>query len=381
MDYLIYATYGLLAFLLLYGSHLVKGKGVYKESFLSLSQMKAMQGFFAVCILLHHAGQKTCASWHPAQYTVHGLDLFVPFGYFFVGIFFFCSGYGLLRSVREKEGYLKGFCRKRILPIVFLFYVTAWILLPVRVLLGEKMNPLKYICYITGSMLCNSYSWYAIAIVIFYLFFYVSFRICKKEDHAIWLTTACVLAYTLLGTIVNHNVFWLRGEWWYNSVHLFWIGLLFARYEKPVLDFVKKHYGACLVSAIVVCVLFYGLSEIAQGIWSYYGETWGAPDTVLRRWGCLVTQVIASCGFVFAVFLIGMKLEIGNKALTWLGSVTLEFYLIHGLFVDLFGFQFEDSLKPLFYIRNAALYLVVVVALTIPSTLLLKKLKEMVFRK
>lgn len=48
------------------------------EEFLSLSGTKVLQGFFALCILLHHTAQKTAASWIGLMYYRKGLDFFRP---------------------------------------------------------------------------------------------------------------------------------------------------------------------------------------------------------------------------------------------------------------------------------------------------------------
>ena len=88
-DKLIYLIYPILLFALFFGAKISKKKEWNEEAF-SLSQMKAIQGFAAICIMLHHAGQKTCASWINKIYVRHGLDVFVPIGYWLVGIFLFC---------------------------------------------------------------------------------------------------------------------------------------------------------------------------------------------------------------------------------------------------------------------------------------------------
>ena len=78
MKQLIYSVYVILPLLLLWGAKFSK-KGQFNDEFLSLDQTKAFQGFLAVCIMLHHIAQKTCASWiQPQSRIVHGLDFFVP---------------------------------------------------------------------------------------------------------------------------------------------------------------------------------------------------------------------------------------------------------------------------------------------------------------
>ena len=108
LDKLVYLFYVLLFVILFWGAKFF-GRKKWNDEFMSIPQTKALQGFSAICILLHHVGQKTCAHWLNPKYIVHGLDVFVPIGYYFVGIFLFCSGYGLLKSYRAKQDYLKGF--------------------------------------------------------------------------------------------------------------------------------------------------------------------------------------------------------------------------------------------------------------------------------
>lgn len=376
MDYLIYGTYVLVLAALLWGAK-VAGRHCWNETFMSLDQTKMIQGFCAVCIMLHHAGQKTCAPWHDSKVIVHGLDFFVPIGYFLVAVFLFCSGYGLYKSYKGKADYFKGFFKRRVLPIVVVFYATAWIFLLVRFFMGEQMNGAKIFYYISGLQLSNPNAWYAIALPIFYGIFYLAFRFCKKDGWAIFLTCFGVFLYTLLGTFIDHNDWWFRGEWWYNSVHMFSVGILFARFEKPVLAVLKKYYPLWLGLALVGTVGFFYFSEWTTGVFSYYGENWGAPDKVMRRWVCLAAQMAASFMFVASVFLLNLKIKLGNPFLRLMGTVTLEFYMIHGLFIELFGYSFLDMRPSIYYIKNAALFLLVVVVLSVPATWILKKMTNL----
>ena len=64
-----------------------------------------------------------------------------------------------------------------------------------------------------------------------------------------------------------------------------------------------------------------------------------------------------------------------------MGGLTLEFYIIHGLFVELFGFNFIDVAKSLYYIKNVALYTVVVFVLGLGSAILLQMFHNLVLGK
>ena len=371
LDKIIFLIYPLLAVALFAGAKFSKPKKWNEEAF-SLRQMKAIQGFTAICIMLHHAAQKTHSSWKLGTVR-HGLDAFMPIGYWFVGIFLFCSGYGLYVSFKKKADYLtKGYFKRRVLPLILAFYSTEFIFLLVRYLMHEKMSAWDVFWYVTGLKQSNPNSWYVIATPYLYLIFYLVFRFIKNQKAAIAVLCALVLVYITAGTIINHNDWLMKGEWWYNSIHFFPIGVIFAANEEKITAHVKKLYRLYLILAFILILPLYAASEFTQKVFTYYGEMWGADFVVGRRWICLISQMFASCAFVFFVFMVSMKIRIGNKFLAFMGGLTLEFYLIHGLFVELFGYNFMDSVKSLYYIKNVALYVTVIFALGLASAIVLK---------
>ena len=135
--------------------------------------------------------------------------------------------------------------------------------------------------------------------------------------------------------------------------------------------------------SFVLIFVLYGVSTICTGVFSYYGQYGFRPHSqvVWYRWICLFSQMLASCAFVFFIFILTMKIKIGNKVLKFMGGITLEFYLIHGLFVDLFGYSFLDITSPLYYIKNVALMVLVVTVLSVPSAILLQKFHNLVLKK
>lgn len=375
MDKLVYLTYPALLILLAAGAKWY-GKNQWNADFMSLKQTKYLQGFFAICIMLHHIGQETCAEWQKYP-LIPGLEFFVPIGYFFVAFYLMCSGFGLFKSYRSKPDYLKGFFRKRILPLILAFYSTGLIFFFARVLMKQPMNGWDIFCNISGWGLPNPYAWYVVALPYFYLCFYLSFRFLKRDWMKISATILGVFLYTLLGTWIDHNNYWMRGEWWYNSVHLFWIGILFARFETQIVEHVKKNYLIYLIAAVAVTYVFFNLSLTAKNVYSYYGEydpRLSHLMVVRNRWICLAAEMLASAGFAFCVLLLNMKMKIGNRVLEFMGTITLEFYLIHGLFLEFFSYQFCDVVPSITRIKNVALLIVVVL---VPSLLLAVALKKL----
>ena len=225
--------------------------------------------------------------------------------------------------------------------------------------------------YLAGLNMANMNCWYVIVIVFFYLFFYLAFRFCKKDGAAIaWIFIACVV-YAVIGCFVgHHDLFWLRGEWWFNSIILFPLGLLFAKHEEKITAFFKKAYPVLMPLSIIATFGMYAFSEYAQAVWGYYGEYWHDPLLIPHRLMCCGVQWVLCTFYVLSWFLVSLKIRLGNKLLALAGSVTLELYLMHGMFVELFGFNFKDTAPSLYYIKNVPLYILVVFACSIPLTAL-----------
>ncbi len=368
MDWM-YLFYFCLALLIFFGAKSV-GRGNWNEEYTSLKQTKILEGITALGIALHHMSQKTCAPWHPVRYVVHGLDPFIPMGYMFVAVFLFCSGMGLYKSCKAKPGYLKGFVRRRILPIVIAFYLSEIVYTVIRLLMGEKMDFTTVLWYLSGLHMANENSWYVIVIPFFYLVFWAAFRFCKREWLAIGWVFLFSLAYATLGAFIDHQSdWWMRGEWWYNSIMLFPIGLVFAKHEQKITRVLKKGYWFWLILAFAGFFLLFQQSEwlINNRLGYYvYGPT--VFQKILKRLLSAGTQWVVGLFYVAFCFLLMMKVKLGNKVLAWLGAVTLDFYLIHGMFVEFFGYNFLDLGRSIYYIRNVALYIAAVFAATVPAT-------------
>ena len=218
--------------------------------------------------------------------------------------------------------------------------------------------------------MANFNAWYVIVIPFFYLVFWAAFRFCKHEGTAIFWVFAFTLAYTVFGAFIDHQEdWWMRGEWWYNSIILFPVGLLFGKFEKQITRFFRKGYWFWLLLSFAGIFLLFQQSEwLNNTVWGYYGE-YGDRLKVQHRLMSAGGQWVVCLVYVTFCFLLMMKVRIGNKVTAWLGSVTLEFYLMHGIFVELFGYSFLDMRKSLVYIRKVPLYITLVLICSVIATI------------
>lgn len=320
------------------------------------SKSKRIQGLFAVLIVFHHLSQMVSASWLPDQYRQPGLEVFVPIGYLLVGFFFFCSGYGLAKSRRTKEYYFDEFFVRRLNRILFVSIFVDIFYVILRVYKDNMTFPL------------NPYSWYVFTIIILYTGFFLAYRKETKASFAVMC--AWVLVYSVLGYALA------LGNWWINSAPAFLVGIFMADRKEE-----KSDEKRLFVSGFFAVWAFLG-GEFIKGIMVSAGFTnYGIINSAV-----VFLQMIASSAFSLFFYYICLKtpgedtknkaLIIIRKVLTFLGGFTLELYLVHGIFVNVFGYHFIDK-APFCYIRNVPLYVLVVLVLSIPAAFGIKKVFDL----
>lgn len=374
VSYITLLIYPILATVLFWGFKKVR-KGEFNEEWNSFSETKAIQGLMALCIVCHHTAQQTCVNWLPSGNIVNGLNVFSDTGFLFVGVFFFWSGYGLYKSFKNKQKYLCGFIKKRVVPVLVPYVFVCFLFTLERIFVFKEKMPLWFkITNFTGITIGYYFGWYVQAILLFYLIFYFAFKNARYDFDAVLYVFAGVLLWVVAGLIIDHNDYFMRGQWWYNSTILFPFGVLFARNESKIYEFLKKRYKILVPSSVILFFLSFFFSRFMEFNGGYYGEMMGFsfPKKILYRVLTLTPQLLAAVMFTLILILICMKAQFHNKILDFLGSHTLEIYLTHAFFLEFFAIYYNYKRDSLFYGRPWLLLLVTFI-LTIPAAVLLKK--------
>ena len=385
-----------------YGAAFTRG-GRVSDAFLSLEQTHLIQAFACLGIVLHHVTQQITAY---GVYNKGPVPLFNDIGFLFTALFFFFSGYGLITSLRTKDGYLDSFLYRR-LPTVL---IPFWIINVLGVLLetfayGIHTTPADVLCDIFGITLINSNGWFIVEITVFYLLFFVFFRLIRNRDIALFFLCLSVIAVIIFSMHQGHDpqgnqAHWFRGEWWYNSTITFLFGLLMARFQAKMTGFFSRTYYVLLpVSALLSAVFLqrsidcvrrggYYLAEVSlypeeltgssaasAGIKGIVSGFWRGlssfPSGLTLASKTLLWQSAACIVFTLFVLLLSMRITLGNRALRYVSTISRELFLIHGYFVNrIFG-----SVRMNDFLRYA-----VVLAASIAATALLSPLIRRIVR-
>lgn len=154
-------------------------------------------------------------------------------------------------------------------------------------------------------------SWFIWVIIIFYVIFWGVFQ-RFSAGKAIVLVFIVTNIFAIIANALG------LGVWWYYSGWAFSLGLLWKQYEEKIYYYINQNYVLNLVLAIVAFFAAYVLRMVNKLT---------IHSTLISILICLAASSI----FVIVILIISMRLNIDNRTLRFLGSISLELYLIHEL--------------------------------------------------
>ena len=247
----------------------------------------AIKGLCAIFVMFSHVFQQV--SWA---------------GFLAVGIFFAFSGYGLLYSWKTKANYLNGFFRKRVVKIVIPFAAAYIIAIILHLILENRALDSDFV----KDIVCLKFlptAWYVVAIVAFYMAFYLIASLSKSEWKILLAIIIVWIVYCLICMIAKLNTFW------YNSSFCFIIGILGAiidfgqfRIDK---DKMRQKSWLFITGIVIILVAFTSRHLITDAIYS------------------------AALTMLTAIFV--MSFEIKSELLDRLGHISYEVYLVHPIVI------------------------------------------------
>jgi len=282
-----------------------KWKGFHEKP-LSKEQTNSLRGIFAVCIMGGHIS----LYWSAHSFGFSPLNAFwMTAGTWSTAVFFFLSGFGLVQQKNARPDYLHGFLQKRMtkilvpfLSILTIYYFVSGNFTPVWEIFRDysQKNPL------------NSNSWFIWAILYFYFLFWLTGRWIKARSVSFLLLLCGTGLYVESLDLIFHFA-----GWWFYTCVLFPLGVAWGNWENSLEPLVKKVYWLILPATWLGFGMFY-----LKILPSFH-----LPETLIM--GCT-----AIC-WVLGVLLLGMKFQPRGKIWDFTGKISLEIYLIHGLWLTL----------------------------------------------
>lgn len=311
----------------------IAGIGKIFDDYMNVDNMQSIRGMLAVLIVIHHfSGMIEEKSM---------FFLFNHIGYLVVALFLFLSGYGLAYGVQNKPGYISGvkFLYTRIPKLVIPYWVAVIIYAVGYFASGEQII-LKAILlsFVSFKNIVGS-SWYIFESIVLYIIFFLSFKI-KNRKIALSVLFALV-AVCAIGFYFSDSF----SDVWYRSIFAFPLGVFYSLKKDKIESILLKRsvirYIVLILSLIVLlisryaCVLF---------------------DLKYLQ---VLFDITSSAMFALVAVIMLRKIKLGNKALSFLGNISFEIYLVHFLLVKLiYSLYFNGQI-------NLLLYFVISIASTI----------------
>lgn len=386
--YISIAVYVLLVLLLFWGAKFSGFKSKFHDDFLSLEKTKSIRGIAALCVLLHHISQEE------AFQHVGELRIFVLAGPLLVSLFFFCSGFGLVKAYYSKPDYLNGFLKKRIVKgVLITFYVNVILYFIYHLIMGHSFPPVRWVTNFIGLTLMNEYAWFPVVLILLYLAFYLIFKYVKNNKLRFFLMLLVILLQGMFFCVTGHfawwagkknwwlapmafekakwwmqeKVIWFFGQWWVNSSIGFFIGMIFAQFEKQIVGWFKKAYWIKFIILIALTVFAYFVSQKVQADIGYYTEWSGKGAGVTDKIITYFAEMGQVAFWVIFVFILTMKISFGNSITKFFGKYSFDTYLMNLAVIDACRVLLYKNDVPVYKAGNynLILYIVAVIAFTV----------------
>ena len=254
-----------------------------------------------------------------------------------VAVFFFMSGYGLMLSFSKKGGsYLQNFILKASIKLLMPLLATTCLYQGLLFILGDFSFEKILIDLASGIETPLIHSWYVYALFLFYILYYIVLKYNNETKK--WMGGILLLLMLIYYVVTRYILNW--PFYWWLTCMAFPMGFFYSRHEDKIKMVLKDNYWVTF--PIIIGLLSI---KLLSGMYTpFFAEL---PYILL--------------GPIIAIILYRIPLPIGNKTLNFLGSLSFEIYLTHGIYEKIFHASFDSP-----YI-----YILAVIAATIVTSWIL----------
>lgn len=263
-----------------------------EKHFFDKDNSNALRGFWCLIVVLVHV---------PELYQNRIQDMLGSFAYIGVTFFFMTSAYGLCLKYLKCEEQNMGFWKNRLPKLLVPCFVVNSFSLLVRIIEKEEIDML---------MILKINDW-VIWLLICYFFFWIDYKFIKSYKNLLVIALICMFSILIYFLKQEIN----RTTWCPEIMGFIWGIILY--YKK---DYFKKKMSNNWIIKLFVCLC---ISMITGCCYLKF--------KTIYFWGEYILKILL--GFLIILFMLtfNVKINIGNKINKFLGEISFEVYLVHGV--------------------------------------------------
>lgn len=274
------------------------------QHFFDMSNSNALRGFWCLIVILVHI---------PAAYQNRIQDMIGSFAYIGVTFYFMTSAYGLKMQMRKNPSVIKTFWRKRFPKLLVPCFTVNIISAIVTTITGEEVTLLT----------CLGINRWVMWLLVCYFFFWVSYKF-KRGRYSNYVIVILVCLFSIIMYILKKQDNTLLV--WCTEIFGFIWGLFLVDIKEELLRLARKKW--ILKVTVLGCVsCICGLCYL--------------KFKPVEFWGDYLLKIILGLFLLVLLLFVNTKINFGNKINAFLGRISFEVYLTHGL---VFGIL--DNLMP-----------------------------------
>lgn len=297
-----------------------------------------MRGVLALLIVLHHFFCQMPNGYQPKEF-------FVYLGATIVAIFFFISGYGLtVQYLIKGKNYFNGFIKKRLLKLIVPLVIT----IVVYKIVTNNYNFLNTFHGLKNGLTPTPFTWFVYTIIAYYLGFYIIFKHLKLQT-----ALMVMIGFTFLYEYITISQHW--DSCWYSATPAINVGMYYAAYENQIKQklITKPITSFFIISTIVIMFFGYAILNSKLQLSLPFGD-------FVVFW--VIPPIVTIVSYYYK--------QHNNKILNFLGNISYEIYIVHGIYV----LQFSPMKE------NKILYLAAIYAATIITAFIINKINNKIFQ-
>lgn len=283
-------------------------KGGFYNDYIDIKQTNAIKGIFIILVFVRHVLQYVYDSGYSfSNYGDHYVEMLDGMlKQLLVAYFLFCSGYGVMESIKKKgENYIGSIPRKRIAVTLVNFDIAVLIFFAADLLIGSPVSVTQFLQSLISWESIGNSNWYIFAILYCYAASYISFSAFNNSKNGTGKSVCLLFALCIIYLVAMQ---YFKPSHWYNTIFCYPAGLLFSNYRHHIKTNPISRYLFALTLLIVFFIITY-----------MYDDSFGIAHNI--------------CSIVFCLIIVfcNMKIKVENIVLSWMGSNLFPLYIYQRL--------------------------------------------------